>query len=316
MPSRPPLAGRTALLLRSADRAGPALAELADRGAAVLLCPLIDHELPRDTTEFDDGVRRLLDGAFDWLLLTSRSTVQALCRRAAELRPTGSAGPAGPAGSDGPRDAPRGMPVDGPGDFSLEVPATTRVAVVGEATAAAAAAAGLRVDYRPVHDHSARGMLAEWPQPDRPSIGSTVFMPQADLAAPTLADGLHAWGAEVSVAIAYCTVDAPADPARRLTVPGSGQPRPDLGPSELAAAAGVPPAVQAVLLTSPSIVRRYLALAGAVPSGPAGIAIGDSTAHEMRRHGWEPAAVAAQPTPTGLADAWEHAVRVAAPPGG
>ncbi|WP_372697959.1 uroporphyrinogen-III synthase [Arthrobacter sp. JSM 101049] len=292
MPDRPPLAGRTALLLRSADRAGPTLAELAARGAATVLCPLIDVELPEDTTQFDDGVRRLLDGGFDWLLLTSRSTVQALCRRAAELR-----------------QAPAGAP------DALDVPPATRVAVVGEATAAAAADAGLRVDFRPVHDHSARGMLAEWPQQDRPSAGTTVFMPQADLAAPTLADGLRAWGAEARVATAYCTVDAPADPARRLAAPGTGEPQPDLGPAELAAAGGVPDAVQAVLLTSPSIVRRYLALAGDTPAGIDGIAIGDSTAAEMRRHGWEPAAVAVLPTPAGLADAWEHAVRHASPPG-
>jgi len=314
VPGRPPLAGRTALLLRSADRAGPTLAELAGRGAAVLLCPLIDLELPRDTTAFDEGVLRLLDGGFDWLLLTSRSTVQALCRRAADLRPDGSGiGGTGKPGTGKP-EAPT-SPV-APPEGLLDVPAATRVAVVGEATAAAAAAAGLRVDFRPVHDHSARGMLAEWPQADRPSAGTTVFMPQADLAAPVLADGLRAWGAEARVVTAYCTVAAPGDPARRLAAPEAGQPRPDLAPSELAAAGGVPTAVQAVLLTSPSIVRRYLALAGGVPAGVDGIAIGDSTAAEMRSRGWEPAAVAARPTPAGLADAWEHAVRPAAPPGG
>lgn len=285
MPPRP-LAGRTALLLRSADRAAPTIAELASRGAATVLCPLIDFELPADTGLLDDGVRTLLDGGFDWLVLTSRTAVLAVLQRANAL-----------GRSDG---------------TTVQVPAGTRVAAVGEATAAACRAAGIGVDVVPVHDHSARGMLAEWPRRLRPTGGHTVFMPQADIASTTLADGLRGWGNDPVVATAYRTVDAPADPARALAATGENTPAPDLTPADLAAVGGAPRGVEAVLFTSPSIVRRYLALAGPAPHLPA-IAIGDSTAAALRNHGWEPAATATEASPAGLANAWEHALDRAGP---
>lgn len=289
MPDRRLLAGRSALLLRSADRAAPTVAELAGRGAATLLCPLIDFELPEGTTGFDDGIRRLADGGFDWLLLTSRTTVLALQQRSAALGLTGT---------------------------GLPVPEPTRIAVVGEATARAATAAGLRVEFAPVKDHSARGMLAEWPVADRPGPASTVFMPQADIASSTLADGMRHWGADAFVVTAYRTVDAPAEPSRRLRAPDTeSAPAPLVEPAALTRTGGVPESVDAVLFTSPSIVRRYLALVGTPPRAVAAIAIGDSTAEELRRNGWEPVAIAATPTPAGLADAWESSVHDPSPPG-
>lgn len=289
MPQRPPLAGRTALLLRSADRAAPTIAELARRGAATVLCPVIDFELPEDTSALDEGVQRLADGGFDWLVITSRTTLLALARRAAA----------------------RGLM--SAGDTSLPVAPGTRVAVVGEATAAACRAAGLRVDVVPVHDHSARGMVAEWPTALRPTPGTAVFMPQADIASPTLAEGLGAWGIEPAIATAYRTVDAPAAPGRTLADPAAGAPDPDLLPADLAAAHGAPPGIDVVLFTSPSIVRRYLALAGSPPPDLMAVAIGDPTATELRSNGWEPAAIAAVPSPAGLADAWQRALHPDAP---
>lgn len=292
MPVHAPLAGRTALLLRSADRAAPTIAELAARGAATLLCPVIDFELPEDTGALDDGIRRLADGGFDWLVVTSRTTLLALSQRAVAL----------------------GLMPDG--EAPLPVATGTRVAVVGAATAAASTGAGLRVDVVPAHDHTARGMLAEWPLGLRPAGGTTAFLPQADIASPTLARGLRAWGADPVVATAYRTVDAPAQPARVLRVPQDGTPEPDLVPADLAAAHGAPQGIDVVLFTSPSIVRRYLALAGPPPPGLMAIAIGDPTATELRGHGWEPAATATMPTPAGLADAWERALHGTEPAGG
>ncbi|WP_417233486.1 uroporphyrinogen-III synthase [Arthrobacter sp.] len=118
-------------------------------------------------------------------------------------------------------------------------------------------------------------------------------------------------GNDPVVATAYRTVDA------RQTLPGpwpppARTPGPDLSPADLAAAGGAPRGVEAVLFTSPSIVRRYLALAGPAPHLPA-IAIGDSTAAALRNHGWEPAATATEASPAGLANAWEHALDRAGP---
>ncbi|MGP9836972.1 uroporphyrinogen-III synthase [Arthrobacter sp. 179] len=289
MPELQRLAGRSALLLRSADRAAATVAELASRGAATVLCPLIDFELPQDTTGVDDGLLRLAEGGFDWLLLTSRTTVLALQQRCAAL---------------------------GLGGTGIPVPERTRIAVVGEATARAAGAAGLTVDFAPAGDHSARGMLAEWPAPARPGPASDVFMPQADIASTTLADGMREWGVDALVVTAYRTVDAPAEASRRLhAADAEPVPAPLVEPAALTRSGGAPAAVDAVLFTSPSIVRRYLGLVGTPPDRVVAIAIGDSTAEELRRNGWEPAAIAATPTPVGLADAWETAVHDPSPPG-
>jgi uroporphyrinogen-III synthase len=307
------LAGRSALLLRSADRSASTVAELRARGAHTVLCPLIDFEHPPDTAALDAGLRRLLEGGFDWLVLTSITTVRALKQRAAAL------------------------------GLELALPAATRLAVVGDATARAATAEGMRVDFMPEHDHSAEGIFAGWrtaageppqaaggeppPAGDSPHAGAGprggIFLPQADIAAPRLNDGLAARGWDTCVAVAYRTVDAPADPSLRLTTalaigtsPGDETTScaPVLNAGQLVAAHGAPEAVQAVLFTSPSIVRRYLRLVPHPAPGLQAIAIGNSTAAALREHGWEPAGTAALPTPAGMADAWASALAAAATP--
>ncbi|MEE1620364.1 uroporphyrinogen-III synthase [Zafaria sp. Z1313] len=336
------LAGRAALLLRSPDRAAATVAELRARGASTVLCPLIDFELPADTGALDAALTRFLDGGYDWMVLTSITTVRALKQRAAAL------------------------------GLTLAVPPGTRVCAVGSATARAAAAEGIGIDFQP-HEQSAEGILAEWNQlalvdgagtGRRASRGHVAgvagagaargqdplaeheadaadaawsprrsvraFLPQADLAAGTLEQGLTTAGWAAEAVIAYHTVEAPAAPGRRLTASlaiagatettgtGSASSAGPAGPGvveidaeALAAAHGAPAGVGAVFFTSPSIVRRYLEVAGGFPAGLAAVAIGHSTAAELRSHGVEPAGTAAEPTPAGLADAW--AVAIAGP---
>ena len=135
--------------------------------------------------------------------------------------------------------------------------------------------------------------------------------------------------------VAYRTVEAPADPARR--VGGGAEPvagpavdrlpdplpnplpnpaasmAPSMAPADLAARleAG---RIDAVLLSSPSIARRFAALAPAPPAAVALLAIGRSTAAELQRLGLPPAATVSLPTPAGLADAWETALAARAEP--
>ncbi|GAA4370382.1 uroporphyrinogen-III synthase [Paeniglutamicibacter cryotolerans] len=276
------VAGKSALLLRSADRSAATVSALADRGAGTVLCPLIDFELPADTTALDAGLLRLLGGSYRWLVLTSITTVRALKQRAEAL------------------------------GLELVLPAGTKLAVVGDATARAAVAEGMSIDFMPHSDHSAAGMLADWQDLASPA---TAFMPQADLASGTLEAGLGSRGWEADVVVAYRTVDAPARPELRLTavlnMPGNTAAAPPSAPvvdaAALIAAAGAPAGVDAVLFTSPSIVRRFLELVPVPAPGLLAIAIGRSTAGELRERGWPAAATAAYPTPEGLADAWEAA---------
>ncbi|MFF5791441.1 uroporphyrinogen-III synthase [Paeniglutamicibacter sp. NPDC012692] len=274
------LAGRTVLLLRSADRAAATIAALRERGARTALCRLIDFELPADTAELDAGLRRLLAGEFDWCVFTSVNTLTALALRARAL------------------------------GLAPAMPAATRIAVVGEATARAVRELGATVDFMPAADHSARGMLAEWCA--LRAGPASVFMPQADIASSTLRDGFAAHGWDAHIVVAYNTVAAPADPARALDPAGSNQADADLPPgcrlldaAELAAAL---PGIDAVFFTSPSTVDRFLAVAPAPGAAPDLVAIGDSTAARLRERGFVPAAVAAMPTPAGMIAAWEAAL--------
>ncbi|WP_102160129.1 uroporphyrinogen-III synthase [Zhihengliuella halotolerans] len=270
------LAGRTALLLRAPERAARTVEALAARGARTVLCPLIDFELPADTTELDAGVRRLVSGGYDWIVLTSITTIRALKQRAGQL------------------------------GLELTVPAATRLAAVGGVSARAARTEGLRVDFVPA-DQSAAGLVAELSL----TGGERVCLPQADIAAETLAAGLTERGANCDVVVAYRTVDAPAAPQRRLTAAvdvGQGTLPADAEVWEPARLAGDLDQIDAVLFTSPSIARAFASVAGTGFAGIA-VAIGESTRAELEYLGFARIVTSAEPTPASMADAWESALR-------
>ncbi|MET0873142.1 MAG: uroporphyrinogen-III synthase [Paeniglutamicibacter terrestris] len=278
------LAHRTALLLREPARAAETVARLTERGACAAVCQLIDFELPADTRALDASLARLLAGDFDWLVLTSVNTLRALRSRAEAL------------------------------NLRLMIPASTQVAVVGEATAAALRELGARVDFMPLQDHSARGMLAEWEQL-RAGEPASVLMPQADIASATLREGFAARGWAAHIVIAYRTVPAPGNPHLALQAPAAAPELPEgsylLEPEHLPGASS---RLDAVFFTSPSTVENFLALIPAPPAHLALVAIGDSTAARLRARGLEPAATALFPTPDGLINAWEQSLRAALHP--
>ncbi|GHD03703.1 uroporphyrinogen-III synthase [Zhihengliuella salsuginis] len=272
MAATQPLRGRAALLLRAPDRAASTVDELAARGARTVLCPLIDFELPADTSALDAGLRRLLDGGYDWMVLTSITTIRALKQRCEAL------------------------------GLEFSIPGGTSLAAVGEASARVARTEGLSVDFVP-EDKSAAGLVAELPLEG----GERAFLPQADIAADTLEAGLSGRGVRADVVMAYRTVDAPADPGRRLTATlavGTGTRPADAetwGPERLAHGLEQ---IDAVLFTSPSIVRRFADVAGTGYGGLA-VAIGESTRAELEELGFARIATSGEPTPAAMADVWE-----------
>ncbi|NKX51080.1 uroporphyrinogen-III synthase, partial [Arthrobacter deserti] len=196
-----PLAGLVVVLPRSADRAAGMAAELAARGAVPKVMPLIDFEEPDSVRELDEALEQLGRGRFEWLVVTSITTVRALKQRAAVL-----------------------------GTGLAELARGTKVAAVGSASARALANEGLAVSLVPDAGMDAVGLLAAWPQrPAADPAGGTaaqVLLPQADIAAATLEEGLTARGWLVRAVTAYRTVDYPARPDRRLTAvlaPGAAQ---------------------------------------------------------------------------------------------
>ncbi|WP_458111462.1 uroporphyrinogen-III synthase [Arthrobacter sp. R1-13] len=271
-----PLEGARILIARSADRAEPLAAALRDLGAEPLVLPLIDFELASDQHSLDVVFDALGAGAYQWLVITSTTTLLALEIKAAE----------------------RGT------DLRHWVPGSVRVAAVGTRSRDALLAKGLHVDLLPAENQqSASGLLDIWP-PDQ----GMVFLPQADLADPALARGMQSRGARVQAVTAYRTVDYPADPGRSLAARiGTGT-----GESGLPSPAALTPAtakaqlaegrLHAVVAASPSAVERiHSALR---PLGDCRlVAIGPSTAAQAESVGLPVAATANAPTTEGLVQA-------------
>lgn len=259
------LSGMAVLVTRSPDRAGALVSALEAAGAQALLLPLIDFEA------VDFSVDALARGAYSWLVVSSITTVRAL-KSAAISRGT---------------------------TLSALLPAQTRVATIGPSSRRVLETEGVRVDLAPEKVQSAAGLIAILP----PLSGESVWLPQSDVAAPALAEGLRAAGAEVTVCTAYRTVDYPA--TNRLTtelavgLPESGAPMLNLEQARARIANGT---LAAVVAASPSAASRIAA--ALAPLGQvAFIAIGVPTAEQALAEGLKVAATAAQPTPAGIVQA-------------
>ena len=269
----PDLAGLNVVLPRTPDRASAMVRELEDCGASVTLMPLIDFQFPADTALLDRALNSLKAGRFAWVAFTSVTTVRAVTRRCAAL----------------------GIRPD------ALVPAGTRIAAVGAGTRQALEEVGFDIDFLPDTDQSARGLAASWPDPSGsdPEGGDLrVLLPQADIADPSLHEALTSLGWEVRAVTAYCTVDYPATGVRFTpAVTGGGLLDPE------AFTSWAPAGRRAVVLTSPSIARRFVRRCMPLPDQTLLVAIGGSTAARMVELGAGPDAVAKQPTPEGIAQA-------------
>lgn len=269
-PSDQLLAGARVLVTRSPERSGALVEALERAGATTVLMPLIDFERAPDQHALDVACDALAAGAFDWLVVSSATSVHVLLEKAAE----------------------RGL---GMGQL---VPAATRIAAIGPATRRLLESRGLAVALAPAGEQSAAGLLDVWPG------GGRILLPQADIAAAALADGLRATGSDVTAVTAYRTVDYPAAAERRLAMQpedgdASGHPASYALLTPEAAAADIAEGrIAAVIAASPSAVRRLSALAPHPASRL--VVIGRSTADQAAALGLDVAAVAEEPTPEGL----------------
>ena len=119
------IAGWRVLVPRGGPWGRAVASRLIEHGAVPVIAPLIDFAPTEDVEALSAGLGRLAAGDFDWLVVTSATTVGLL--------------------------------------EGVSVPETTRIAAVGSATAAALAEAGLRVDFLPSTDFSADALVSEWP---------------------------------------------------------------------------------------------------------------------------------------------------------
>jgi uroporphyrinogen-III synthase len=224
-----PLRGWTVLVPRGGPWGHGIASELRARGASPIVAPTFHFAGTADAETLKRALDGLQRGEFDWLTVTSATTVDVLSAHGVTL--------------------PRG----------------TRVAAVGETTAAALVAAGYRVDYVPRRDNSAAGLLAEWNDATGGAESLRILALRSDIARPVLTDGLRAAGHSVESVIAYRTVGVPVDP-------------------EIAAAVAEG-RVDAILVTSGSVAGQIAEQLGPVPEHTAIACIGPRTAADARAAG-------------------------------
>lgn len=174
-PNQFPLAGRRIVLTRAQGQTNELAEALRTLGAEPLVCSAIKIEPPADWIALDQALRELAQTRrYRWVIFTSVNAVQAVLGRLAQLNLTAT-------------DL---------GGWS--------VAAIGKATARVLRAAGIEPNFVP-SSSVAEAIVAELD----PVADQHILLPQADIARPTLRDGLAARGAIVNAVVAYRTTPDP-----------------------------------------------------------------------------------------------------------
>ncbi len=249
-----PLFGWRILVPRTKEQAASLSSKLRSYGAVPEEVPTISVEPPRNSHQMDKAVRGLVEGRYEWIAFTSVNAVRAIKEKFDE--------------------------------YGLDARAFSglKVAAVGDKTAEAIAAWGIRPDLVPAGEQSAHGLLEDWPPyDDLLDPINRVFLPRADIATETLVAGLVGLGWEVDDVTAYRTVRAAPPPASIRDAIKTGK-------------------FDAVVFTSSSTVRNLVGIAGKPHSSTVIAAIGPATAKTCEEHGLRVDVLAAEPSAEVLAD--------------
>ena len=250
-----PLFGWRVLVPRTKEQAGSLTARLREYGAVPDEVPTISVEPPRNPLQMDKAVRGLVEGRYEWIAFTSVNAVKAVREKFEE--------------------------------YGLDARAFSglKIATVGDKTAQAIAAWGLRADLVPSGEQSAAGLLADWPPYDDVLDPiNRVFLPRADIATENLVAGLVDLGWECDDVTAYRTVRATPPPAPTRDAIKSGK-------------------FDAVVFTSSSTVRNLVGIAGKPHPSTVIAVIGPATAKTAEEHGLRVDVLAPKPDVEVLVDA-------------
>jgi uroporphyrinogen III methyltransferase/synthase len=164
-----PLEGKRVVVTRAVEQAKELKDRLEQLGATVLLLPSVSFSAPSDTAPLDRAIGSL--ESFDWLLFTSANAVRFFADRCRKLGRNYSSGRRPQCGA------------------------------VGFATASAATAEGLAVDYV-AQEFRGEALAREL---GSSLAGKRVLLPRSDRAGNDLPEALRKAGAEVTEAVAYLT---------------------------------------------------------------------------------------------------------------
>ncbi|MET7600764.1 uroporphyrinogen-III synthase [Streptomyces sp. NPDC004082] len=250
-----PLFGWKVLVPRTKEQAASLSDQLRSYGAVPHEVPTIAVEPPRTPQQMERAVKGLVTGRYEWIAFTSVNAVRAVREKFEEY------------------------------GLDARAFAGIKVAAVGEQTAKALIAFGVKPDLVPSGEQSAAGLLEDWPPYD-PVFDpiDRVFLPRADIATETLVAGLIELGWEVDDVTAYRTVRASPPPAdTREAIKGGG--------------------FDAVLFTSSSTVRNLVGIAGKPHNVTVIACIGPATAKTAEEHGLRVDVMAPEPSVLKLAEA-------------
>ncbi|CAH0192698.1 uroporphyrinogen III synthase [Plantibacter flavus] len=240
-----PLGGWRVLVPRGGPWGDSVAGTVRGKGGSPVVAPMINFASTDDPETLGAALAALEAGEFDWLTVTSATTVDVLSSQ------------------------------------RIRIPETTRVAAVGETTAAALTAVGYSVDLVPAKDNSAKGMVQELtalePHPKR------ILTLRSAIAKPLLTEGLIAAGHDVQSVVAYRTVGVPV--AEKIVADvASGR-------------------VRAILVTSGSVAEQVRSQFPEIPESTVIAAIGPRTARDARGYGLRVDVVAEQQTVDSLIEA-------------
>ncbi|GIT81821.1 hypothetical protein LLS1_34900 [Leifsonia sp. LS1] len=248
-----PLSGWRVLVPRGGPWGDSVAADLRSKGASPVVAAMINFAPTADAPALERALERLAAGDFDWMTVTSATTVDVLSAQRAV------------------------------------VPPSTRVAAVGETTAAALAAAGYKVDLVPSEDNSARGLLEEWEAATQGAVPLRILTLRSEIAKPLLTEGLRRIGHDVESVVAYRTVGVSVPEAVVSDVHDG--------------------LVQAILVTSGSVAEQVQLQLGPIPETTLVAAIGPQTARDARAFGLRVDVIAAERTASSLIDAVAEVAR-------
>ena len=240
-----PLTGWRVLVPRGGPWGDGVAASLRRQGAVPVIAPLINFAPTNDQATLEQALDELAAGSFDWLTVTSATTVDVLYA------------------------------------YRAVIPAATKIAAVGETTAAALQAVGYRVDLVPERDNSAAGM-AEQMIALEPEARDILTL-RSEIAKPVLTRMLSDAGHRVRSVVAYRTVGVPVTDRIAEDV-RSGR-------------------INAILVTSGSVAEQVHAQFPEVPPTTLIAAIGPRTAKDARRAGLSVDVIADTQTVDALIDA-------------
>lgn len=165
-----PLYGHRVLVPRGGPWGDSVASALRTQGASAVIAPMINFAATDDAPALEAALQALAAGEFDWVTLTSATTVDVLMAHRAVIPPT------------------------------------TKVACVGETTATALAAAGYQADLAPDEDNTAHGLLEMWTAATGGKVPLKVLTLRSQIAVPVLTEGLIRIGHDVQSVVAYRSV--------------------------------------------------------------------------------------------------------------